>query len=156
MFWGWRRRGFRRTGSVNTVIVAPVNPHAIPLRPEFIAPQDGHDKQDCETAAGKHWIDQNSARYAPLKATLLGDDIYARQPMCRRALLNGFHFIFVCKPNSHIGLYRWVNLLQPGSGLHVFKRRVKNGAHFEHHTCRFAHGVPLTEEKGALKCEPSA
>ncbi|MCI0540113.1 MAG: hypothetical protein L0Z50_33320 [Verrucomicrobiales bacterium] len=114
-------------------------------------PQDGHDKQDCETAAGKRWIDKNSARYAALNATLLGDDIYAHQPMCRRALLNGFRFIFVCKPDSHIGLYPWVNQLQPDSGLRVLTQHVKNGAHFEQYTYRFANGVPLTTEADALK-----
>jgi hypothetical protein len=134
------------------VIVAPGKPRAIPLRPEFIVPQDGHDKQDCETAAGKRWIEQNSARYVPFKATLLGDDIYAHQPMCRRALLSGFHFIFVCKPQSHTALYQWVNLLQPESGLRMLTQRVKNPkGHWETHTYRFAKGVPLAEGADALK-----
>ena len=138
--------------AITPVMVAPGQPRAIPLRPEFIVPQDGHDKQDCETAAGKRWMDQNSARYAPLKVTLLGDDIYAHQPMCRRALLNGFHFIFVCKPDSHITLYKWVNLLQPESGLHTLKQRVKNSkGHWETHTYRWANGVPLAEGDDALK-----
>lgn len=137
--------------AITPVIVAPGKPHAIPLRPEFILPQDGHQKQDCEIAAAKRWLDKNSARYCPLKVTLLGDDIYAHQPTCRRALLNNFHFIFVCKPDSHIALYEWVNLLQPDSGLHVVKQRVKNGGHWEHHTYRFANQVPLTAEKDPLK-----
>lgn len=138
--------------AITPVIVAPGQPRAIPLRPEFMVPQDGHDKQDCETAAGKRWIDQNSVRYAPLKATLLGDDLYAHQPMCRRALLNGFHFIFVCKPESHTTLYKWVSLLQPESGLHVFKQHVKNPkGHWETHTYRFASGTPLAEGDDALK-----
>jgi hypothetical protein len=137
--------------AITPVIVAPGKPHALALRPEFIVPQDGHDKQDCETAAGKRWIDHNSARYAPLKVTLLGDDIYAHQPFCRRVLLNNFHFIFVCKPDSHIALYQWVNLLQPGSGLHRLNQRVKKGAHFEYHSYRFANGVPLTAQEDALK-----
>ena len=138
--------------AITPVIVAPGQPRAIPLRPELIVPQDGHDKQDCETAAGKRWIDKNSARYAPLKVTLLGDDIYAHQPMCRRALLNSFHFIFVGKPDSHTALYKWVNLLQPESGLHELKQRVKNGkGHWENHTYRWANGVPLAEGDDALK-----
>jgi hypothetical protein len=33
------------------VIVAPGNPRVIPLEPEFVTPQDGHEKQDCENAA---------------------------------------------------------------------------------------------------------
>ena len=42
--------------AVTPVIVAPGNPRVIPLEPEFITPQDGHDKQDCENAAAKCWL----------------------------------------------------------------------------------------------------
>ena len=98
--------------AITPVIVAPGHEHAIPLRPEFITPQDGHTKQDCEIAAAKRWLEKNAAHYAPLRAILLGDDIYAHQPFCRRTLLHGFDFIFVCKPDSHTTLYHWVNLLQ--------------------------------------------
>lgn len=138
--------------AITPVLVAPANPRAIALRPEFIVPQDGHEKQDCEIAAAKRWLEKNSARYAPLQVTLLGDDIYAHQPMCRRALLYGFHFLFVCKPESHTALYNWVNLLQPASGLSVLQQRVKNArGHWEHHTYRFANEVPLAEGEDALK-----
>ena len=98
--------------AVTPVIVAPAHQQAIPLRPEFIIPQDGHTKQDCEIAAAKRWLEKNAAQYAALQAILLGDDIYAHQPFCRRTLLHGFDFIFVCKPDSHTTLYNWVNLLQ--------------------------------------------
>jgi len=47
---------------VTPVIVAPGNPRVLPLEPEFIVPQDGHDKQDCENAAAKRWLDQFAAR----------------------------------------------------------------------------------------------
>jgi hypothetical protein len=138
--------------AITPVIVAPGKPRAIPLRPEFIVPQDGHKKQDCEIAAAKRWLEKNSERYADLKVTLLGDDLYAHQPTCRRALLYGFHFLFVCKPESHTALYQWVNLLQPDSGLHRLKRRVKNAkGHWETHTYRFANGAPLVEGDDALK-----
>jgi hypothetical protein len=86
--------------AVTPVIVAPGQEHAIPLRPEFITPQDGHTKQDCEIAAAKRWLEKNAARSAPLKATLLGDDLDSHQPFGRRTLLSDFHFIFVCKPDS--------------------------------------------------------
>jgi hypothetical protein len=82
------------------VIVAPGQPHALALPPEFITPQDGHTKQDCEIAAAKRWLEQNGPFYAPLKPTLLGDDLYAHQPFCRRAQIYDFHFLFVCKPDS--------------------------------------------------------
>lgn len=136
--------------AITPVIVAPGQSHAIPLRPEFITPQDGHTKQDCEIAAGKRWLEKNAARYAPLKATLLGDDLYAHQPFCRRTLLHDFHFLFVCKPDSHTTLYNYVNLLQrPELGL--VKARVKVGARFHTYTYRYANGVPLAEGNDALK-----
>lgn len=136
--------------AVTPVIVAPGHEHAIPLRPEFITPQDGHTKQDCEIAAGKRWLEQNSAHYALLRAILLGDDLYCHQPFCRQTVLHGFDFIFVCKPDSHTTLYKWVNLLQrPDLGL--VTERVKVGAHFHTYTYRYANGVPLAEGQDALK-----
>lgn len=139
--------------AVTPVIVAPGQPQAISLRPEFIIPQDGHTKQDCEIAASKRWLENNAALYSPLKATLLGDDLYAHQPFCRQTLLHDFHFIFVCKPESHQTLYNWVNLLEPGRDLHVLKIRVKarQGAKWEHHTYRYANQVPLVEGADSLK-----
>jgi hypothetical protein len=136
--------------AITPVIVAPDQPHAIPLRPEFITPQDGHTKQDCEIAAAKRWLEKNAAFYAPLKATLLGDDLYAHQPFCRRTLRHDFHFLFVCKPDSHTTLYNYVNLLQRPE-LGVVKARVKVGARFHTYTYRYANGVPLAEGDDALK-----
>jgi hypothetical protein len=136
--------------AVTPVIVAPGQPQAIPLRPEFITPQDGHTKQDCEIAAAKRWLEQNGATYSPLQATLLGDDLYAHQPFCRRTLLHDLHFIFVCKPDSHTTLYDWVNLLQ-SPHLRTLKTRVKKGARFHTYTYRYANAVPLAEGQDALK-----
>jgi hypothetical protein len=144
--------------AVTPVIVAPGKPEVIALRPEFITPQDGHSKQDCEIAASKRWLEQNATRYLSGPVTLLGDDLYAHQPFCRRALLHDFHFLFTCKPESHQTLYDWVHLLQPGPDLQVIRERVKVGAHWHTHTYRFANQVPLAEGQDALKvnwCELS-
>jgi len=136
--------------AVTPVIVAPGHEHAIPLRPEFITPQDGHTKQDCEIAASKRWLENHAAQYAPLHAILLGDDLYCHQPFCRQPLLHGFDFIFVCKPDSHTTLYNWVNLLQrPDLG--TVTARVKVGAHFHTYAYRYANDVPLAEGQDALK-----
>jgi hypothetical protein len=137
--------------AITPVIVAPGQPHAISLRPEFITPQDGHTKQDCEIAAAKRWLEKNASLYSSLKVTLLGDDIYAHQPFCRKTLLYDFHFIYVCKPDSHQTLYDWVNLLEGGKDLPRLKMRVKNGAQWEHYTYRYANQVPLAEGQDALK-----
>jgi hypothetical protein len=124
------------------------------LRPEFITPQDGHVKQDCEIAAAKRWLDKEGSRYLPglnHNATFLGDDLYAHQPFCRRVLLQGYHFIFVCKPDSHTHLYSWIHLLEAGRDLRTLTMRVKTKGHWETHTYRYANEVPLVEGEGALK-----
>ena len=141
--------------AITPVIVAPGQKHAIALRPEFIVPQDGHDKQDCEIAAAKRWLDKEAARYLPGlndNVTYLGDDIYAHQPFCRRVLLQRSHFIFTCKPESHTYLYQWIGLLEQGRELRTVTMRIKDAkGHWEEHTYRYANGVPLAEGEGALK-----
>ena len=147
--------------AITPVIVGPGKPYAIPLRPEFIVPQDGHNKQDCEINAGKRWLDKNGEFYNTGNQTILGDDLYAHQPFCRRVLRNNYHFIFVCKPDSHKHLYEWVDLLQPAcaehadrpnTGIHTVEIRVKNKKNqWEDHVYRYANNVPLVEGEGALK-----
>jgi hypothetical protein len=81
--------------AVTPVLVGPGQPEVIALRPEFITPQDGHPKQDCELAATKRWLAANATRYLDGAVTLLGDDLYAHQPMCRRACLHALSLL-VC------------------------------------------------------------
>ena len=138
--------------AITPVIIAPGMPYAIPLRPEFIIPQDGHKKQDCEIVAGKRWLEKNGDYYQNGNTTLLGDDIYAHQPFCKKALLFDFHFIFVCKPDSHKSLTEWVELLEPGKDLHKLNMRVKNKRNkWEKYSYRYANDVPLVEADDAMK-----
>ena len=46
------------------VIVCPGRSEVIALPPEFIMPQDGHAKQDCERVAGKRWIAKHAKHVA--------------------------------------------------------------------------------------------
>jgi hypothetical protein len=50
-----RKRGKDKTehfhAMLSATIVAPDHNRVVPLEPEFIVPQDGHDKQDCESRA---------------------------------------------------------------------------------------------------------
>jgi len=137
--------------AVTPVLVAPGRAEVIALRPEFITPQDGHSKQDCEIAAAKRWLAENATRYLDGPVTLLGDDLYAHQPFCRQTLLHGFHFLLVCKPESHASLYQWVNLLQPGPDLGTFTQRIKAGSQWHTYAYRYAHQVPLAEGQDVLK-----
>lgn len=98
--------------AVTPVLVAPGLSQVISLEPEFITPQDGHDKQDCENAAAKRWISGHARAEQDPPVTLLGDDLYCNQPICETVLNHGYHFIFVCKRTSHQELYEWVDYLE--------------------------------------------
>jgi hypothetical protein len=138
--------------AITPVIVSPGHRQVVPLRPEFITPQDGQVKQDCEINAAKRWLAAHAQRYSTGNETLLGDDLYSHQPFCRQVLLHGFHFFFTCKPSSHPYLSGWVEGLEPGRCLHTLKQRVKGKSNrWEHHQYRWANGVPLTDTDDALK-----
>jgi hypothetical protein len=83
----------------------PGKTQVIPLVPEFIRPQDGHDKQDCENAAAKRWLSQHGERLRGLRGTVLGDDLYCHQPFCQQRLDQEVDFILVCREDSHTTLY---------------------------------------------------
>jgi hypothetical protein len=137
--------------AITPVIVSPHHSQVVPLRPEFIIPQDGQVKQDCEIVAAKRWLAAHAERYATGNVTLLGDDLYAHQPFCRQVLLHGFHFLFTCKPTSHVHLSGWVEGLE-SSARPTLKLRVKGKSNrWEYHQYRWANGVPLTEGPDALK-----
>lgn len=148
-----RRHGEETTyfhSVVTPVIAAPGNSRVIALEPEFILPQDGHEKQDCERAAAKRWIDQYGPRYAPFKATLLGDDLFCNQPLCEQVLAKKLNFIFVCKPDSHPELYQMVDFLEANGQVEQFNQRVWKGRYAEIHTYRYVNEVPLRAGAHAL------
>ena len=49
--------------------------------PEFIAPQDGAEKQDCERRAAKRWLAAHGGRLKDPRPADLGDDLFACQPV---------------------------------------------------------------------------
>jgi hypothetical protein len=50
---------------VAATLVAPGHNRVVPLQPEFVVPQDGHDKQDCESMAARRWLAAHGPRYPP-------------------------------------------------------------------------------------------
>ena len=135
---------------VTPVIVAPGNPHVLPLEPEFIVPQDGHKKQDCENTAAKRWLAQFGARYRSLGITILGDDLYCKQPLCEAIRREGLNFILVCKPDSHKTLYEWVAGLAATGDVQTLSIERHHGKRSETDTYRFVSQVPLRDGDDAL------
>ena len=125
----------------------------IVLKPEFIVPKDGHEKQDCENQAIKRWIEQHGDFYfyAQRRVTLLGDDLYSHKPNCRLIREHHLHFILVCKPDFHEELYQTVNFLAANqvSGSKVVRRWMGNYAEID--TYRYTNQVPLRAGEQALQ-----
>ena len=137
--------------SVLTPVVAQSgNAHVIALEPEFIVPQDGHEKQDCEIAAAKRWLAQHGDFYARRDVTVLGDDLYSRQPLCQALLDHHLHFLLVCKPESHEQLYTTVEFLAVKRLLGTKVVRQWNGRYGEIYTYRYTEHLPLTGAPQAL------
>jgi hypothetical protein len=136
--------------AVTPVIVAPGIKEAIPLRPEFVVPQDGAVKQDCEINASKRWLNDMGGWLREIRAVLLGDDLYAHGPFCRKVLLHDLHFIFTCLRGSHKTTYEWLDLLEPCDIQTVREIRREDDGRKRTWTVRFVNGVPLSGEEGAL------
>jgi len=136
--------------AITPVIVAPGNKRVMALEPEFIVPQDGHDKQDCEQTAGKRWINEHAEQYAPKKATLSGDDLYCKQPFCELALDKKFNFLLVCKPDSHKTLYEKIECLEADDSLSRLSIHCSTKDGLEVYTYRYANRVPLRAGEDAL------
>ncbi len=133
---------------ITAVIVSPGNDKVIALEPEFIVPQDGHKKQDCENAAAKRWLRNHGHQYRLYRVSILGDDLYCRQPICEIILEEGFNFILVCKPDSHKTLYEY---LEGAEGIEMSVIRRWTGKRSEIDTYRFINHIPLCDADNALE-----
>lgn len=131
---------------IGATLAAPGHKTAVPLPPEFVRPQDGKAKQDCETAAAKRWLERLGDVYAWLKPVYLGDDLYARQPMCEAVQAAGGSFLFVCKPSSHKTLTEYLS----GVELDSLTETTGRGASKRRHRYRWMNGVPLRDGADAM------
>jgi hypothetical protein len=131
---------------LSATLVAPGHNHAIPFEPEFITPQDGAEKQDCESRAARRWLSTHAAGHAALNPIYLGDDLYSNQPLCQAVLDQGAHFIVVCKPSSHPLIEEYVS----GADLPSHTVRAKHGRAWHTYHYRWMTAVPLRDSKDAL------
>jgi hypothetical protein len=57
--------------------VKPGQRQVLSLPAEFIVPQAGNEKQDCERVAAKRWLSQYQQHFDDHSVTYLGEDLYA-------------------------------------------------------------------------------
>jgi hypothetical protein len=132
------------------VLVAPASATVFSLEPEFVQPQDGHSKQDCEQQAIQRWLARNATHLPAGRTTILTDDLHCHQPLMERLREHGFNFILVCLPDSHETLYREVDLLAGAGLLESVSERRWNGRFEERLVYRFTNQVPVRAGLDAL------
>ena len=135
---------------ITPVIVTPGNNRVISLEPEFIEPQDGQTKQDCENAAGKRWLRGAGLSYVQHGVTILGDDLYCNQPMCELLLDHRYNFILTCKYSSHKYLAQWIEQADAKLDLNERFEKHWDGKKRTTWRYRFANGVPIRDGEDAL------
>ena len=124
-------------------IVAPGNPIVIPLWPEHMKPQDGHKKQDCENTAAKRWLITHGDELREMGVTILGDDLYSRQPLAEAITEAGLNYILVCKRKSHKKLYEWVDTLEKNGVLSSLEISYEKNGHTIVERYRFNNEIRL-------------
>src|SRR4051812_39508438 len=127
-------------------LVAPGHTQVLPLMPEFLTPQDGAAKQDCERAAAKRWLARHGAVLAGLRPVYLGDDLYACQPIAHAIRDTGGNFILTCTPSSHQTLAEYLTGVDLTEHRQIVRHRGKST------TCvyRWLTQVPLRASADAL------
>lgn len=143
------------TSSYAHTVLLPVlaksgQPEVLVLEPEFITPQDGADKQDCERNAAHRWVLRHAPHFAGRRVTILADDLHCNQPFCELLLEQHLDFILTCKPTSHPTLYEEVDLLAKFGAVTQCTERVWTGQGHQCWTYRFVEHVPLREPPQAL------
>ncbi|HEY4832713.1 MAG TPA: ISNCY family transposase [Waddliaceae bacterium] len=137
---------------VTAVLVKPDCPHVLNLPPEFIVPQDGHLKQDCEIEGAKRWLNQHASKYnAHGPITILGDDLYAHQPFIEALKKEKLHFILSCLPGSHKTLYEFIEGLRSENFIESVEVKRWTGKRHEFDTYIYINEVPLKDGKDALR-----
>jgi hypothetical protein len=133
-------------GFLGASLVAPGHTQVLPLPPEFIAPQDGALKQDCERSAAKRWLARHGRALAGYRPVYLGDDLFACQPIAAAIQACGANFILTCKPTSHQTIAEYL----AGAELEEHRQTVSQPGKRSTHIYRWLTTVPLRASDDAL------
>jgi hypothetical protein len=95
-------------------------------------------------------VGKNGDFYAKQGVTILGDDLFSRQPFIEALSDKKLHFILVCKPDSHVALYEMVAFLAANGVLATYQKRYWNGHFGEIYTYRYANNLPVRGDQEAI------
>ena len=120
----------------------------IAMEPEFIEPQDGHEKQDCEQAAIKRWLRKYGSRYSG-SGTILADAMFANDPVIRAIQQEGLDYILTCKIGSNKYLFNEeVKYYEDNGTLPEIQFRQWNGKYGEIYIYRYINDVCIKDPRG--------
>ena len=134
---------------ITPTIVSHFTSDVISLMPEFIKNKDGEEKQDCEINASKRWLKRDIPLDLP--RLLLGDDLYAHEPLCRKIIEKGDSFVFVAKEDSHKIMYEHIKFVENTAGLETKEKIVGKAHEKEIWKYKFVNQVPINGNKDALE-----
>lgn len=84
----------------------------LPLDAEMILNSDGEQKQDCELNAAKRLAERLRREHPRLDMLILGDAIFAHEPMIEHLKAQSLPFLLVVKQGSHKETMEWVEELE--------------------------------------------
>jgi hypothetical protein len=125
-------------------IVHPGKRQVLPLAPEFIRRQDGENKQDCETNAGKRAIRRIREEYRQLAIIIVADSLFSKGPFVRELEELRYSYLLVAKPEDHKTLFEDIEGLRRGGMLEGLETVGPKGQRYQY---EWVNGVPLNAEK---------
>jgi hypothetical protein len=93
---------------VQAALVHPKKRQVIPMAPEEVRNTDGTEKQDCEIKAGKRLITRLRKSHPHLKAIIVADSLYSKQPFIEALNKEHMHYVLVAKEEDHKILTEYV------------------------------------------------
>lgn len=90
---------------VGATLVRAGSHDILPLDAEQVRNTDGREKQDCELNAAKGLVEWLRQEHQQLPLIVMGDDLYAYEPLILDLRALRMSFVLVAKPDSHQDLY---------------------------------------------------
>jgi hypothetical protein len=136
---------------VSPAIVKPGQKNVIALPPEFIRAKDGRAKAENELVAAKRWLTRHGERLSELSVTIMGDDLYASQPLLEQVREAEMSFLCVCKPQSHKYLQECVESLRGTGETETLETTEWTGKEHRRTRYEWAEDVPIRATEDAMR-----
>lgn len=145
-----RRKGVKGEVNYSHMVVGATLVRAgshdiLPLDVEEVCHEDGQEKQDCESNAGKRLVRRIREEHRQLSICIAADDLYSREPFIKELRELRMSFILVAKPTSHKELFEWVEELDRLGECVKGKWGEGEGCKRRTFEYRIAHRVPLRQ-----------